>query len=103
MNANRAVTVAAVGLFAAASIAAVAAVIAVRSDGKPGKVNVAASDSASATPPASPSAPLVDPCVVGLWEVIEDTSYFEVNKTTTVKLTLQSGSVNRVNYGADGS
>jgi len=102
MNATRAVLVASVGLFAAASVAAVAAVIAVRSDGKAG-----AAETPTSAPPPSPSvsasAPLVDPCVVGLWEVVEETNYFEVDNTTTVKLSLQPGSINRINYGADGA
>jgi hypothetical protein len=105
MNASRAVLVATVGLFAAASIAAVAAVIAVRSDAKPAALDAPSSGPPvpPASPSVSPSAARVDPCLVGLWEIVEETSYFEADNTTTVKLSLQPGSVNRVNYGADGS
>jgi hypothetical protein len=107
MNATRAVLVATVGLFVAATVASVAAVVAVRSDRKSTGADVPpASPSPSAnptTPSTGPSASLVDSCLVGLWEIAEETSYFAVDNTTTVKLTLQRGSVNRVNYGADGS
>jgi hypothetical protein len=49
-----------------------------------------------------PASPTLDPCVIGLWEIVEFRSTFDVGPAV-VQLSLLPGSIYRVHYGADGT